>query len=112
MIQTNSSDFGRSEQGIQQAAFSRMRAIETGRTVVSVSTVGVSGIFAADGSVVQELESFKPGTMVQDIPLRNEITPAVQYGRYLEPISMVIASLLLVVSAIGLVIRRLRSKRS
>jgi len=112
MIQTNSSDFGRSEQGIQQAAFSRMRAIETGRTVVSVSTVGVSGIFAADGSVVQELESFKPGTMVQDIPLRDEITPAVQYGRYLEPISMVIALLLLVVSAIGLVIRRLRSKRS
>jgi len=112
MIQTNSSDFGRSEQGIQQAAFSRMRAIETGRTVVSVSTVGVSGIFAADGSVVEELESFKPGTMVKDIPLRDEITPAVKYGRYLESTSMVIALFLLAASVIGLIANRLRAKRS
>ena len=112
MVQTNSSDFGRSEQGVQQAAWSRMRAIETGRTVVSISTVGLSGIFAADGTVVDELESFKPGAMVQDIPLRDEITPAVKYGRYLEPISMVVALLLLVVSAIGLIVLKLRARRS
>jgi len=112
MVQTNSSDFGRSEQGVQQAAISRMRAIETGRTVVAVSTVGVSGIYAADGSVISELESFKPGAMVEEIALRDEITPAVMFGGLVEPISFAISMLLFPISVIGLLIRRLRAKRS
>lgn len=112
MVQTNNADFGKSEQGAQQTAISRMRAIETGRTVVSVSTVGVSGIFAADGSVMAELERFKPGAMVEDIPLREEITPAVKYGRYVDPISIALALLLFATSVVGLITRRLRARRS
>jgi apolipoprotein N-acyltransferase len=112
MIQTNSADFGRSEQGVQQAAISRMRAIETGRTVVAVSTVGVSGIYAPDGSVVTELESFKPGAMVEEIALRNEITPAVMFGGYVEPLAFAISLLLFPLSLVGLFVRRLKAKRS
>ena len=112
MIQTNSSDFGRSEQGVQQAAISRMRAIETGRTVVAVSTVGVSGIYAADGSVITELESFKPGAMVEEIALRDEITPAVMFGGFVEPIAFAISLILFPISVIGLVFRRLKARRS
>jgi len=112
MVQTNSSDFGRSEQGVQQVAISRMRAIETGRTVVSVSTVGVSGIYAADGSIVSELESFVPGAMIEDIALRDEITPAVAFGKYVEPGSFALSLLLFPTAVIGLVIRRLKAKRS
>jgi apolipoprotein N-acyltransferase len=112
MIQTNSSDFGRSEQGVQQAAISRMRAIETGRTVVAVSTVGVSGIYAADGSVITELESFKPGAMVEEIALRNEITPAVMFGGFVEPIAFAISLILFPISFIGLVFRQLKARRS
>lgn len=112
MVQTNSSDFGQSEQGVQQAAISRMRAIETGRTVVSISTVGVSGIYAADGTVIQELESFKPGAMVKEIALRNEITPAVVFGKYVEPGAFAFSLLLFPMSVIGLAIRRLKAKRS
>lgn len=111
MIQTNSSDFGKSEQGVQQAAISRMRAIETGRTVVAVSTVGVSGIYAPDGSIVSELERFKPGAMVEDIALRNEITPAVMFGGYIEPAAFVISSILFPVALLGSLIRRLRAKK-
>ncbi len=112
MIQTNSSDFGRSEQGVQQAAISRMRAIETGRTVVAVSTVGVSGIYAADGSVITELESFKPGAMVEEIALRNEITPAVMFGGLVEPLAFAFSLILFPISFIGLSIRRLKARRS
>ena len=112
MIQTNSSDFGRSEQGVQQAAISRMRAIETGRTVVAVSTVGVSGIYAADGSVITELESFKPGAMVEEIALRNEITPAVMFGGFVEPIAFALSLIFFPISVIGLVFRRLKARRS
>lgn len=111
MIQTNSSDFGKSEQGVQQAAISRMRAIETGRTVVAVSTVGVSGIYAPDGSIVAELERFKPGAMVEDIALRNEITPAVMFGGYIEPASFAISLILFPLAFFGLAFRRFRSKK-
>jgi apolipoprotein N-acyltransferase len=112
MVQTNSSDFGKSEQGVQQAAISRMRAIETGRTVVAVSTVGVSGIYAADGSVITELESFKPGAMVEEIALRKEITPAVMFGGLVEPIAFAISLVLFPLAIVGLIRRRLKAKRS
>ena len=112
MVQTNSSDFGESEQGVQQAAISRMRAIETGRTVVSISTVGVSGIYAADGSVISELESFKPGSMVEEIALRKEITPAVMFGGLVEPTAFVLTLLLLPLAVVGLIRRRLKARRS
>src|SRR5690606_19636953 len=42
--QTNNADFGRSDETVQQLAIARIRAIETGRTVVNISTVGVSAV--------------------------------------------------------------------
>ena len=113
MIQTNSSDFGKSEQGVQMAAISRMRAIETGRTVVSISTVGVSGIYHPDGTIVEELPTFKADHMVKDIPLRTDITPAVAFGRYVEPATFWLSILLFPIAIVGnFVARRKRKKQS
>jgi apolipoprotein N-acyltransferase len=113
MIQTNSSDFGKSEQGVQMAAISRMRAIETGRTVVSISTVGVSGIYHPDGSVEHELPTFTPAAMISEIPLRTDITPAVAFGRYVEPSTFWLSTLLFPIAIVGnFVARRKRKKQS
>ena len=112
MVQTNSSDFGKSEQGVQLAAVSRMRAIQTGRSIVSISTVGVSGIYSPDGTVIDELQPFKPGAMVANIPLRTEKTLAVQYGRYVERTGLYLALGLFLVSLVGLVVRKRREKKS
>jgi apolipoprotein N-acyltransferase len=84
LSQTNNADFGRSDQTFQQAAFARLRAIETGRTVVNVSTVGLSAIYNADGSVVAELPTFEAGVMQQELPLRDSITPAMELGAWLD----------------------------
>jgi apolipoprotein N-acyltransferase len=84
LSQTNNADFGKSDETFQQAAFARLRAIETGRTVVNISTVGVSAIYLADGSVVQELKTFEAGAMVQDVPLRKSITPAMLIGSWVD----------------------------
>ena len=81
LSQTNNADFGRSDETFQQAALARLRAIETGRTLVNISTVGVSKIFLADGSIVDQLPIFEPGTMVQTLPLRTSITPAIAIGQ-------------------------------
>ena len=81
---TNNSDFGRTDEGIQQLEIARMRAVETGRAVVNTSTVGVSAIVAPDGTDIERLTSFEPGVMVADVPLSTVVTPASIIGLPLE----------------------------
>ena len=111
MIQTNSSDFGKSEQGVQMAQISRMRAIVTGRTVVAISTVGLSGIYSPDGKVIRELPMFTPAAMVADISLRKDITPAVRFGRYIEISALIFGVSLFLIALVGLTVARIRRRR-
>ena len=76
LSQTNNSDFGHSDEAFQQLAIARIKAIETGRSIVNISTVGPSAILLADGGEVENIDAFKPGYMVSKVPLRNSITPA------------------------------------
>ena len=55
MFQTNNADFRDTDENLQQLAFARMRAIETGRSVVNLSTVGTSQVIAADGTTIDGL---------------------------------------------------------
>ena len=45
-----------------------MRAIETGRSVVNISTVGESAIVRPDGSTQASLPAFTAGAMVEPSP--------------------------------------------
>lgn len=81
---TNNADFGRSDESVQQLAIARLRAIETGRSVVNASTVGTSAIIAPDGSTLDALPTFEPGTMLQDVPLSTTTTPSTVIGQGLE----------------------------
>ena len=107
LSQTNNADFGRSDETFQQAALARLRAIETGRTVVNISTVGVSRIFLPNGQIVSELPIFEPGVMVEKVPLRTSITPAMAISPYFD-ISVNILALGLLVTAIGQQVRTRR----
>lgn len=105
LSQTNNADFGRSDETFQQAALARLRAIETGRSVVNISTVGVSRIFLPNGEIISELSIFEPGVMVEKIPLRTSITPAMAISPYFDLIINLIA-LGLLVPTIGRQVRR------
>ena len=105
LSQTNNADFGRSDETFQQAALARLRAIETGRAVVNISTVGVSRIFLPNGEIISELPIFEPGVMVEKIPLRNSITPAMAISPYFDLFVNLIA-LGLLVPTIGRQVRR------
>jgi len=105
LSQTNNADFGRSDETFQQAALARLRAIETGRTVVNISTVGVSRIFLPDGEIISELPIFEPGVMVEKVPLRSSITPAMAISPYFDLI-VNLAALGLLVVAIGSQLKR------
>lgn len=80
MFQTNNADFRGTDENLQQLAFARARAIETGRAAVNLSTVGTSQVIAPDGSVIDALPADEIGAMITDVPLRTGATPAVVLG--------------------------------
>jgi len=80
MFQTNNADFRGTDENLQQLAFARMRAVETGRAVVNISTVGTSQVIAPDGSVIDGLAADEAGAMLTDVPLRTGLTPAMVIG--------------------------------
>lgn len=81
---TNNATFGFTDMTYQQLAMSRLRAIELDRAVVVAATSGVSAIVHPDGTVSQHSEIFQPAHLVEDLPLRERITPAVYLGAPLE----------------------------
>lgn len=80
LFQTNNADFRDTDENLQQLAFARMRAIETGRTVVNLSTVGTSQVIAPDGTELDGLPAGTAGAMLTDVPLRTGLTAAVVVG--------------------------------
>jgi apolipoprotein N-acyltransferase len=82
--QSNNADFGRTDESVQQLAIARIRALELGRSVVNISTVGTSAIILADGSTLDQLPWFTAGAMVADVPTSSTVTPAVVLGRQVE----------------------------
>lgn len=81
---TNNADFGRTDQSIQQLSIARMRAIETGRSVVNISTVGTSAVIDPWGRELDRLPTYEEGYMLLDVPLASHTTPATAIGRNLE----------------------------
>jgi apolipoprotein N-acyltransferase len=80
VFQTNNADFRGTDENVQQLAFARMRAIENGRAVVNISTVGTSQVIAPDGEVIEGLSADEAGAMLTDVPLRTGLTPASVIG--------------------------------
>lgn len=81
---TNNADFGRTDQSVQQLAIARLRAIETGRSVVNISTVGTSAIMDPSGVTLDRLPTFTEGYMILDVPTASHTTPATHLGRSVE----------------------------
>ncbi|MDR5700096.1 apolipoprotein N-acyltransferase [Agromyces aerolatus] len=107
VLQTNNADFRGTDENLQQLAIARLRAIETGRSVVNISTVGTSQVMTADGRTIDSLPADEPGAMVTDVPLRTGLTPAVVLGPWVPGAITALALAALV--AAGLMARRRRA---
>lgn len=80
MFQTNNADFRGTDENEQQLAIARLRAIETGRSVVNISTVGASQVIDPTGRTVDGLAAGTAGSMITDVELRDGATPSVVLG--------------------------------
>ena len=92
VFQTNNADFRGTDENLQQLAFARMRAIETGRAVVNVSTVGTSQVITPDGTTVDSIGVDTAGASISTVPLRTGLTPAVILGPWLTALIVLAAA--------------------
>jgi len=104
LVQTNNATFGYTDESVQQLAISRIRAIEHGRSIVHVSTVGVSALITPDGSAHQRTALFTPALLAAELPLRTDRTVADRLGPW--PEDLAVFGLSMMVILLGL--RRLR----
>lgn len=95
-VLTNSATFAGSAEGDQQMAITRIRAIETGRNIVSVSTTGPSAFINYRGDVLEKLNDGEVGSISMAVEVRTSKTPASQYGGFIT-----IAVLLFALMGIG-----------
>jgi apolipoprotein N-acyltransferase len=107
LLQTNNADFRGTDENLQQLAFARMRAIETGRSVVNLSTTGTSQVIAPDGATLDQLPIDEAGVMIADVELRDGLTAGVVVGPWLQGALLLLSPLGLV--AAGLLARRRRA---
>ncbi len=107
VVQTNNATFGFTDESVQQLAMSRLRAVETGRAVVHISTVGVSALVAPDGSLQSRSGHFTQEVLQGRLPLRTGLTPAVRVGTLAELVPAGLA--LLLAAAAGVRTRRRRA---
>lgn len=106
LVQTNNATFGYTDESTQQLAMSRLRAVESGRSVVHISTVGVSALIEPDGTLRQPTRLFTSALLAGDVRLSDRTTVATRAGWWPEA----------VLTALGLVLalaggRRLRAAR-
>jgi apolipoprotein N-acyltransferase len=84
LVQTNNATFGYTDESEQQLAISRVRAVEHGRSIVHVSTVGVSALITPDGTAHQQSALFTSALLAGELPLRTAATVADRVGGWPE----------------------------
>ena len=84
LVQTNNATFGYTDESEQQLAISRVRAVEHGRSIVHVSTVGVSALITPEGTAHQRSALFTSALLAGQLPLRTAATVADRVGGWPE----------------------------
>jgi apolipoprotein N-acyltransferase len=79
-VQTNSATFGMSAESAQQLSITRVRAIEHGRNIVSVSTTGYSAVIDYQGKVLQQTSMGTANTIRAEVNLLQGQTPRDKAG--------------------------------
>ena len=100
VVQTSNAMFIHTNQIDQQFEISRLRAVETGRSVMVAATNGVSGIISPDGTVLQRAETRTRAVLEDRIELVEGLTPSVRMGAWPGRLAVV-------VTLLGLVLVRL-----
>lgn len=84
IVQTNSATFAGTAESRQQLAITRIRAMETSRSILSVSTIGISAFIDSNGRVTQATAENVQTALTGDLHLSNNLTFANKWGGALK----------------------------
>lgn len=84
IVQTNSATFAGTAESRQQLAITRIRAMETSRSILSVSTIGISAFIDSNGRVTQATAENVQTALTGDLLLSNNLTFANKWGGALK----------------------------
>jgi apolipoprotein N-acyltransferase len=93
VVHTNSATFSGSSEGEQQLSITRLRAMEAGTSIASISTTGPSAIIDARGEVMSKLADGEIGSLSAGVSLHQNVSLSHRLGGYL-PISVLLLTLI------------------
>jgi apolipoprotein N-acyltransferase len=97
IVQTNSATFAGTPESAQQLAITRLRAIEHSRSILSVSTIGISALIDSNGVVLERTEENVAAALEVDLALSTETTIADKLGG-LAPLIVLLLALIWAIS--------------
>jgi apolipoprotein N-acyltransferase len=92
---TNDAWFGASSAPHQHLAFSRLRAMETGRWMLRAANTGITALITPDGAIAQRTRQFEQAVLRGEVEPRAGVTPYQRWGN----LPLWLASALLLVAA-------------
>jgi len=101
-VQTNNATFGTSPQSKQQLAIARVRAIEHQKSIVSISTSGVSAFIDNLGNIEQETDLNTSAAIAAKVSLQNGNSISDKLGNRAE------AALVFIPTLLWFIVRRMR----
>jgi apolipoprotein N-acyltransferase len=82
IVQTNSATFAGTAESRQQLAITRIRAVESSRNILSISTIGISALIDSNGRIVSETYENTQSALTVELPLNSNISRSDKLGRY------------------------------
>lgn len=105
---TNDGWWGNTPGYKRHLAHSRLRAVETRRSIARSANTGTSCFINQRGDVLQELGWWQRGAIRQSINANNKLTFYVKYGDFIARMALVISATILIILLLHIVTKRLK----
>jgi apolipoprotein N-acyltransferase len=94
IVQTNSATFAGTPESRQQLAITRIRAIESSRSILSVSTIGISAFIDSNGRVLEATPENIQTAISGELSLNTHQTFANKWGRWVKYLLLIFVFIL------------------
>ncbi|MBR5950113.1 MAG: apolipoprotein N-acyltransferase [Actinomycetaceae bacterium] len=101
VVPTNNASFGDTAESRQQFDMTRFRAVEYGRDAIQISTVGISGAIAADGSIIEKTEQWESASGVVSLSVYDGVTWTARFYSHIVILVFVLGAGLTAVALLG-----------
>ena len=103
---TNDGWWGNSPGHKQHLEFSKLRAIETRRSVARSANTGISGFINQRGDIVEQSNYWEQTALRNTMKTNDKLTFYVRYGDYIYKISVFLTALLVALTIVKLIVKK------